>query len=64
MVGSEVKALLGKEVIVTLVRADGEAPAVVARGTLLSFDDFGEVVVRDEMGACHWCWPMLAIEEA
>lgn len=51
--------LLGKEVKVTLAHDD---PRGVVEGTLLSFADSGEVIVRDEMGFTHWCWPMLEVE--
>lgn len=57
-------SLLGHEVVVTLDRPDGEKPATVAKGTLLAWADSGEVVVRDEMGFVHYCWPMLDIAPA
>ena len=53
--------LLGKEVVVTLSDGNAEHAAVVARGTLLAWDYGGEVVIRDEMGFVHHCWPMLHI---
>lgn len=54
------KALLGQEVVVTLDDDKG----IIAKGTLLAFDDGGEVIIQDEMGFTHWCWPMLAITAA
>lgn len=56
------RGLLGKNVEVTLGIENG-AP-VIAKGQLLSVDEWGEVTVRDEMGGVHWCWPMLDIREA
>jgi len=52
-------SLLGRQVVVTL----DEGERVVASGQLLAFGDDGQVVIRDEMGFTHWCWPMLQIEE-
>ena len=37
--------------------------AVVARGTLLAIEDTGQVVIQDEMGFAHYCWPMLTIKK-
>ncbi|QUU29314.1 hypothetical protein SEA_DIMINIMUS_130 [Mycobacterium phage Diminimus] len=54
------KPLLGKQVKVTL---DNDDPKAIATGTLLSFSDDGEVVVQDEMGFVHYCWPNLKMEE-
>jgi hypothetical protein len=50
-------SLLGKNVVVKL------AEQVVARGRLLVLNDWGEVVLEDEMGGLHYCWPMLDISE-
>lgn len=52
--------LLGKNVVVTL----DDTTKIVARGRLLAFDQWGEVVLEDEMGGLHYCWPLLRIEEA
>jgi hypothetical protein len=52
----DMKALLGKHVMVTLAEDDEKA---IAWGKLLSFDDGGEVVIQDEMGFLHYCWPNL-----
>lgn len=48
------RALLGKEVVVTLQR---EPEQVTAKGVLLWFDDFGEVCLRSDDGATKWAWP-------
>lgn len=61
LVAQRATALLGKEVVVTLDRGDDETAATVATGTLLAWADSGEVVVRDEMGFVHHCWPMLDV---
>lgn len=53
---AEVKVLLGKKVVVTL------DDKVVTRGKLLSFNQWGEIVLQDEMGGLHYCWPMLDIK--
>jgi hypothetical protein len=53
------RALLGKEVAVTI---DREKPVIV-RGTLLSFDEGGEVAIRTEYGFVTWAWPALEAEE-
>lgn len=55
--------LLGKNVQVTLSRADGSEPAVIARGRLLAFSAMGEVVLECEDGEVYWCWPRLDVEE-
>lgn len=52
-------SLLGKEVVVTLGLEDGSP--VLAKGQLLTFSDWGEFTLRDEMGGIHYCWPMLKI---
>lgn len=37
---------------------------VIVEGQLLSYGDCGECVIRDAYdGDCHYCWPMLEIEE-
>ena len=52
------RALLGKRVNVTI---DREKPVVVT-GTLLSFNEGGEVAVREEDGFVTWSWPALEAE--
>lgn len=54
------RELLGKNVRVVL---DKDDPQSIATGVLLAFDDGGGVVVLDEMGFKHYCWPMLDIVE-
>jgi hypothetical protein len=55
---------LGKDVRVILVHGSPDgSDAVIAEGVLLSYEDSGQVVVRDDMGFAHFCWPMLDIEE-
>jgi small nuclear ribonucleoprotein (snRNP)-like protein len=56
------KTLLGKRVEVTLAESS-EKKQVVVVGTLMSFDEMGEVVIRDDGLTLHWCWPNLHIEE-
>lgn len=51
------RSLLGKPVRVKLDER------VITYGVLLSFAEDGEVVIEDETGVIHWCWPMLDIEE-
>lgn len=62
---AEYVALLGQRVVVTLNHGapDGTG-VVVAEGILLAFDDGGEIVLEDEMGFVHHCWPMLDIKPA
>jgi biotin-(acetyl-CoA carboxylase) ligase len=48
--------LMGKEVRVTL---DDQH---IATGTLIAYGDDGEIILRDEMGFLHWCWPALNVE--
>lgn len=60
----EMRALLGKQVVVTLQREDPPESAVVARGQLLKIADSGEFVVMDDGGFCHYCWPALDMREA
>jgi hypothetical protein len=50
------RSLLGRQVAVTLQE---EPRAIVLTGQLLSFDEAGEVVLRDETGFLHWGWPNL-----
>jgi hypothetical protein len=59
------RSLLGEEVEVVLEKGlpDG-TDATVAKGTLLAIEDTGQVVLRDEMGFGHYCWPMLTIRKA
>ncbi|MDP7733694.1 hypothetical protein [Mycobacterium paragordonae] len=52
------RSMLGECVNVTI---DYEKPVVVT-GLLHSFTEDGEVVVRDECGILHWCWPNLKTE--
>lgn len=33
------------------------------KGLLLAIEDSGQVVVQDEMGFAHYCWPMLTIRK-
>lgn len=54
-------SLVGRVVEVVLERANNDHGEIVVIGTLLSFSDGGDVVVRDEDGFCHLCWPMLGI---
>lgn len=51
--------LLGRQVEVTLNRDDGVV--VVARGRLLRYSAMGEVVLAEDDGDLHWCWPALDI---
>lgn len=54
--------LLGQEVEVVLEYADERRPSVVATGKLLAWDTGGEVILQDEMGFVHYCWPMLSVK--
>ena len=54
------KRLLGKKVRVTLDRCPS---TTIVTGQLLSFNDAGGFVVRDDDGVTQFCWPMLDIEE-
>ena len=53
---------LGQRVKVTLVRADGVDPAVIAEGKLLGFGQGGNFEIEEDDGFVHYCWPMLDIE--
>lgn len=53
------RSLLGKQVTVTIQK---EPQVVTVSGTLLSFDEGGGCVVRDELGFAQWCWPNLGVE--
>lgn len=48
-------ALLGKQVKTVL----SHDPLAVAQGQLLSFSEDGEVVLLDDCGIKHYCWPNL-----
>lgn len=56
------KTLLGKRVAVTLTDKD-EKEQIIVVGTLMTFDEMGEVVIRDDSLTLHWCWPNLKIVE-
>lgn len=53
------RSLLGKQVRVTI---DRDKPVIV-KGTLLCFNEGGEVVVREDDGFVTWSWPALEAEE-
>lgn len=53
------RSLLGKQVAVTI---SAEPELVVVKGQLLSFDEGGEVALRDDCGFIHWAWPNLSTE--
>jgi len=57
--------MLGKQVRVTLAGANAETgeAAVIAEGKFIAFGEGGDLVVQDEMGFAHYCWPLLDIEE-
>ena len=55
--------LLGEQVVVFLTRPPHDEQSI-ARGQLLKVADSGEVVVMDDMGFCHYAWPMLDIRRA
>jgi hypothetical protein len=55
------RAHLGKNVTVVLQDEPNRASIT---GTLLSFSEDGEVVVRAGDGTAHWCWPNLRTESA
>lgn len=38
-------------------------PEVVVRGTLLAFNEGGEIVILDENGFKNYCWPMLKVRK-
>lgn len=52
-------SLLGKKVKVTL-EVD-ESLVNIAKGTLLRISNSGEVVILDDMGFLHFCWPALDV---
>lgn len=54
------RAFLGEQVVVTLSHEPQDV--VIVKGKLLKWGDDGEIVVQDDMGFCHWCWPALNIE--
>src|SRR6185503_11626899 len=53
---SHMRSLLGKQVRVTINR---EPQLVEVTGTLVSFDEGGEVALRGEDGFVRWSWPNL-----
>lgn len=65
------RALLGKNVKVTLCKGEGtvdgieaKADATIVSGVLLGIGDGGDFEVLDPMdGFVHYCWPALHIEE-
>lgn len=54
------RSLLGKRVNVVIDRAK----PVVVTGMLLSFNEGGEVAIREEDGYVTWAWPALEASEA
>ncbi len=54
------RTLLGQQVRVVLDYDDDNA---IAEGKLLSLCEDGEIVVQDNCGMVHYCWPLLEIEE-
>jgi hypothetical protein len=59
---NEKRALLGKQVRVTIDRPIHD-PAHIVEGKLLGFGDDGTFEVMQDDGFVHYCWPMLDIEE-
>lgn len=55
----QMQSLLGQQVRVTLAY---DFPPAVAEGQLLSFSEDGQVVILDEVGIKHYCWPNLKTE--
>lgn len=49
--------MLGKQVVVSL------DDAVVVKGVLIAYSDYGEATIQDEDGSLTHCWPMLDITE-
>lgn len=61
------RLLLGKNVSVTISRdgaGENNDEPVVVTGTLLAFEDSGEVTIRHEDGFVTYAWPALEAEEA
>lgn len=54
------RSLLGKRVKVTLSNEPENGAHLI--GTLVSFDEGGEVCVRADDGFLHWGWPNLFTE--
>jgi hypothetical protein len=54
---AKARALLGKQVVVTL------GPATIVEGRLLGFAEDGDFEVLGDDGVVHYCWPMLDIED-
>lgn len=54
----EMKSFIGQQVRVVL---DYEDDTAVAEGQMLACEDGGEIVVLDDMGFKHYCWPMLKV---
>jgi hypothetical protein len=57
LVSAKARALLGKQVVVTL------GPATIVEGKLLGFGEGGDFEVLEDDGFVHYCWPMLDIED-
>lgn len=49
------RSLLGEEVDITINREDSK----IVRGKLLSFNEGGEVAIREDDGFVSWAWPAL-----
>ena len=56
----DMRSMLGRWVEVTVQRE----PKVTQQGVLHDFSGDGEVRLRDDTGAFHWCWPNLACLKA
>lgn len=55
---SLMECLVGKK-----IKAKISAAPDIVTGVLLSFDEFGEIVVQDSDGDIYYCWPCLEISE-
>lgn len=58
---AKARSLLGRQVKVWLSYHDLD-PQSVAEGRLMAIADSGEIVIQDDSGFLHYCWPMLSIE--